>query len=121
MNKCKICKSILKGRKGKLFCSVSCKNFYHTRLREVTRKKAFAIDRHLHRNRSILLEIIGKKKTKLKVSRIILEYKMFHWKYLTHFHINSQGKRMHYVYDLGWMDFSDNEVLIVRNTPELVT
>jgi len=114
VGKCKICKAVLKGRKGKLFCSVMCKNIYHLKLREVTKKQAFAIDRHLHRNRSILLEIMGKKGTKLKVPRILLAEKKFHFKYMTHYHINSQRKTFHYCYDFGWMEFSDDEILIVR-------
>lgn len=114
MKKCKICKVQLKGRSDQVFCSVKCKNFYHVNLRHVTEKKAFAIDRHLHRNRSILLEIMGKTRRKMKVPRMLLEEKRFHWKYHTHHHINSQQKMMRYVYDFGWMEFSDDEVLIIR-------
>lgn len=113
--KCKICKTVIVGRAGKIFCSVKCKNYYHTKLREVTKNEAFAIDRHLHRNRSILLEILGKTLKNLKVPRILLEEKKFHWKYHTHHHINSKGKMMHYVYDFGYMEFSDDEVLIVSS------
>ena len=115
MRKCKICKSALNGRSDQVFCSTHCKNYYHSRLRGVTKKEAFAIDRHLHRNRSIILEILGKSKRKLKVPRILLETKRFHWKYHTHFHINSNDKLMHYIYDFGWMEFSDDEVLLVRS------
>lgn len=114
MAKCRICKKILKGRKDQLFCSIKCKNYYHINLRAVTKNEAMSIDRHLHRNRSILLEIMGKNETQKKVERIVLEEKKFHFKYLTHFYVNSKGKMMHYVYDFGWMDFSDDEVLIVR-------
>jgi len=102
------------GRPDKLYCSPSCKNFYHTKLRSVTRNAASQIDAILHRNRSILLEILGKNGTQKKVSRIILENKKFRFKYLTHFHINSKGKTFHYLYDLAWMEFSDDEVLIIR-------
>jgi uncharacterized Zn finger protein (UPF0148 family) len=115
IRKCKICKTQLRGREGKLFCSIKCKNFYHQKLRKVTKKEAYAIDRHLHRNRSILLEVMGKKLSQLKLPRIVLEEKKFTWKYHTHHHTNKQGKMMHYVYDFGWMEFSDDEVLIVRN------
>lgn len=104
--KCKICKKPIEGRIDKVFCSVKCKNFYHVSLRHVTKKTAFGIDRHLHRNRSILLEIMGKKETKMKVSRLLLEEKKFHFKYIiTHYHVNSQGKTMHYCYDFGTWSF----------------
>ncbi len=113
--KCKICKTPLVGRSGKMFCSINCKNSYHSKLRRHTDKQAYGIDRHLHRNRSILLEVLTSKQSKVKVPRIVLEEKRFHWKYHTHFHINSSGKMMHYIYDTGWMEFSDDEVLVIRN------
>jgi len=49
-----------------------------------------------------------------KVARIVLEKKKFRFKYHTHFHINSKGKTFHFIYDLAWMEFSDDEILIVR-------
>jgi len=112
--KCKICKKKLVGRSDKIFCSTECKNYYHRRLREVTNKAAFEIDGFLKRNRSILLELLGKNKRQIKVYRNVLEKKNFRFKYHTHTHVNSKGKTFHYVYDLAWMDFSDDEVLIVR-------
>ena len=115
VKKCKICKTPLLGGTDKMFCSQKCKNYYHVHLRAVTAKEAFPIDRHLHRNRSILLEIMGKNEVQKKVPRMVLVEKKFKFKYITHYHINSKGKTMHYVYDFGWMDFSDDEVLIVRN------
>ena len=60
--KCKICKNPLTGRSDKMFCSIECKNYYHTNLRRVTRDTAYDIDIMLHRNRSILLELMGKMK-----------------------------------------------------------
>lgn len=62
--KCKICKKNLVGRRDKIFCSTEYKNYYHRRLREVTNKAAFEIDGFLKRNRSILLELLGKQTTK---------------------------------------------------------
>jgi hypothetical protein len=115
MQKCKICKTPIVGRIDKLFCSTKCKNYYHVKLRAVTANEATEIDKLLHRNRAILLEIMGKNEVQKKIPRLLLENKKFRFKYLTHFHINSKGKTMHYVYDFGWMDFSDDEVLILRN------
>lgn len=112
--KCKICKEALVGRRDKLFCSLDCKNYYHKRLRSVTNKAAEEIDRYLKRNRSILLEVLGKNKTQIKVYRNLLEQKKFRFKYHTHSHVNSKGKVFRYLYDLAWMDFSDDEILIIR-------
>jgi len=112
--KCKICKTNFIGRPDKIFCSVKCKNYYHKSLRRVSDIVALDIDRILHRNRSILLEIIGKNGVQKKVSRMVLEKKKFRFKYLTHFHVNSKGKTFHFIYDLAWMEFSDDEILVVR-------
>lgn len=112
--KCKICSNLIVGRKDKLFCSLRCKNYYHINLRKVTNIAALKIDRILHRNRSILLEIMGKNTIQKKVNRIILEQKKFRFNYLTHFHINSKGKTYHWVYDFAWMSFSDDEIYILR-------
>jgi hypothetical protein len=114
MSICKICKKNLVGRSDKKFCSPKCKNYYHLNLRKVTNVAVKQIDTILHRNRSILLEIMGKYKTQLKIGRIILDQKKFNFKYHTHFQVNSVGKTYFYVYDFAWMEFSDNEVLIVR-------
>jgi hypothetical protein len=113
--KCKICKSVFSGRENKLFCCIKCKNVYHQSLRAVTKKTALSIDKHLHRNRSILLEIMGKTNTQMRVPKQLLNEKNFHFKYITHYHINAQGKTMHFCYDFGYMEFSDDSVLIVRN------
>lgn len=114
--KCKICSKQLVGRRDKLFCSVKCKNFYHVNLRKVTAVEVEKIDSILHRNRSILLEILGKNKVQITVERIMLEKKNFTFKYHTHQHINSKGKMYYYIYDFAWMEFSNDEILIIRKS-----
>jgi hypothetical protein len=114
MRKCKICSEQISGRSDKKFCSPKCKNYYHTNLIRVTRKAVHQIDIILHRNRSILLEIMGKNKIQLKIERIELDKRKFNFKYHTHFQTNSHGKVYYYVYDFAWMEFSGDEVLIIR-------
>lgn len=113
--KCRICSATFVGRSDKKFCSQRCKNYYHVNLQKVTKEATAAIDVILHRNRSILLEFLGKNESKLKISRVLLEKANFKFKYHTHTHVNNAGKLMHYVYDFGWMEFSDNTILIIRN------
>jgi hypothetical protein len=112
--KCKVCDNEVGGRKDKIFCSIRCKNDYHLTLRSVTKQTAYPLDRILHRNRSILLEIMGPRARKKMVLRSELVKKRFQFKYITHFNINSKGKMYHHVYDFGWMEFSDDEILIIR-------
>ena len=112
--KCKICSKGLVGRKDKLFCSVKCKNYYHVNLRKATAIVVKELDAILHRNRSILLEIMGKRKIQCTVQRKELEKKKFTFKYHTHQQTNSKGKIYHYVYDFAWMEFSNDDIMIVR-------
>ncbi|MFT4568902.1 MAG: hypothetical protein ACI9FN_003872 [Saprospiraceae bacterium] len=114
---CKLCKKEFTGRSDKMFCSIRCKSQYSYRLREATDLATNRIDKILHRNRSILLEIMGKVQVQKKVPRSILDTKKFKYSYHTHYHINNQGKFVHYVYDFSWMIFSDQEVLIKRLKP----
>lgn len=111
---CKICNKVIVGRKDKMFCSVKCKNYYHVNLRKATAIEVKEIDTILHRNRSILLEIMGKRKVQHKVERVVLEKKNFRFKYHTHIHINSKGKTYYYLYDFSWMEFSNDTILILR-------
>ena len=113
-NTCKICSKLLVGRSDKLFCSVKCKNYYHVNLRKVTAIEVKEINTILHRNRSILLEIMGKRKVQIIVERMLLQKKKFQFKYHTHLHINTKGKTYFYIYDFAWMEFSNDKILIVR-------
>lgn len=114
MRPCRLCKKPFTGRSDKIFCSVDCKNEYHVRLRRATAEVVRETDKILHRNRSILLEIMGKNRTQKKVNRLLLEKKKFRFNYFTGSTTNSHGKLYHYVYDFAWMSFSDQEVLIIR-------
>lgn len=109
-----MCPSILVGRSDKIFCSAKCKTSYHEKLSKVTLQASFHIDKILHRNRSILLEILGKNIHYKKINRSILDAKKFNWQYITSYHINTQKKFVNYVYDFSWMIFSDQEVVIKR-------
>ncbi len=111
---CKICKTKLVGRSDKKFCSVQCKNTYHAKLAAVTLDAAKKIDNILHRNRSILLELLGKHNKMLKIPRLALDAKRFNFTYHTHIYVNAQQKTYHFVYDIAWMEFSDSEVMILR-------
>ncbi|MFT4646708.1 MAG: hypothetical protein ACI8ZX_003140 [Planctomycetota bacterium] len=113
-NLCKICKKTILGRLDKIFCSSSCKNIYHKGLRKFVSLKTEDVDKILHRNRAILQEILGKKKVQIKVNRIVLSKKKFHFKYHTHFQVNKSGKMYYYLYDMAWMEFSDDEILIIN-------
>jgi hypothetical protein len=109
-----VCQKPLRGRTDKVFCSVGCKNDYHKNIRFAAKKAAIEINGYLKRNYAILSEVLGNNLTQIKVHRNVLEKKKFRFKYHTHTHVNSKGKTFHYVYDFAWMEFSDDEILVVR-------
>ena len=111
---CRLCKRPVRGRADKKFCSIACKNEYHVRLRRATAIVVRETDKILHRNRSILLEILGKNKVQKKIPRLLLDKKKFRFAYYTGSYRNNKGKVYHYVYDFAWMEFSNQQILIIR-------
>lgn len=114
MKTCRLCQKNFRGRTDKIFCCAKCKSLYHKKLVKVTHYATYEIDKVLHRNRSILLEILGKHGRYIKVNRKMLDRKNFKYNYITSYHVNSRRKMINYVYDFSWAIFSDNEVVIRR-------
>ena len=52
--------------------------------------------------------------TQKKVPRLDLELRNFNFNYITGYYINKHGKVYHYVYDYAWMEFSTQEIMIVK-------
>ncbi len=73
MRTCKLCKKHFQGRSDKKFCSVKCKSEYAHKLRKVNSEATSIVDSILHRNRSILLELMGKNLLQKKVDRTLLD------------------------------------------------
>ncbi len=111
---CPICRAPVLGRRDKVFCSPKCKSDYHHELRRRTAAYASDIDEILHRNRSILYEIMGPNRRKKIIPRKLLDQKKFNFHHITSYKINKQGKEYRYVYDYAYMEFSNEEVLIIR-------
>lgn len=113
---CRLCKTKFTGRSDKSFCSVKCKSSYHHKLRAVTNSATTKIDKILHRNRSILLEVMGKNSAQKRIRSIDLDRKKFNYNYITKYTVNKNGKTYHHVYDFAWMRFSDDGILIIRKS-----
>jgi hypothetical protein len=115
LKKCTECKIELKGRTDKKFCSVQCKNDYNNTIRKGTKKDTAIIDSYLHRNREILMTLLGDN-NKIQLDKLILSRAKFRFEYHTGHYLNKEGKTYWYVYDFAWMDFSDQKVLIIRKS-----
>jgi hypothetical protein len=73
---CPICQSPLHGRTDKRFCSLACKNEHHAITRRQTKDAVAEIDGYLHRNREILLTIMGDSRKEM-VDRSLLSRAKF--------------------------------------------
>ncbi len=113
--KCVHCQKRLRGRIDKKYCGTTCKNRYNSHLRHTNLPVRQRIDRFLHRNHTILLELYHKKEhdkwyeTKTKLQKL-----GFRFNYYTSTYLNKQGKMYYYIYDFRWMEFSDAKVMIVK-------
>jgi hypothetical protein len=112
---CQQCNTTLHGRSDKRFCSVACKNEHNYTTRQQTKSAVAEIDGYLHRNREILATIMGDSAKEL-IDRTLLVRARFRWEYMTGIYKNKQGKWYHIVYDYAWMEFSDQQVMIIRKT-----
>ena len=112
---CENCSKIIAvGRSDKRFCDTVCKNEYHAELRAKDQTEVRRIDAILHRNHRILMQLMAAKIKKLTLPRLDLSEAGFDFNYFTGTYTNSQGKLYHYIYDFAWMEFSTQEVMIVR-------
>jgi hypothetical protein len=113
---CRLCKVPYQGRADKIFCSLACKNEYHVRLRRATARVAVYTDRILHRNRSILLELLGKDQVEMIVPRLVLDRKKFNFHYYTSTSTEENGTIFFLIYDFAWQEGPEGEVVIRRRT-----
>ncbi len=103
------------GRRDKIFCSPKCKAVYHRRRKKQVSSVSKKINSILHRNWVVLSELyeeIGRKKFFIPVER--LNKAGFHLNYYTTSNTNKKGKTYYYIYDFGWMQFSEKEMMIVK-------
>ena len=112
--KCRMCKNPFVGKRSKIFCSPSCKSEYHYHLNKANKAATQKVDNILHRNRAILLELLGKKTNSKTIQKLELDKKQFNYSYVTAFHLNSHNKMVNHIYDFSWIIFSDDRILIKR-------
>ena len=116
---CQHCQKKMVGRADKKFCSIKCKNAFHRDLKLKSKSVITAIDQILPRNHAICQELLELAKTKkLMTSRLKMEKMGFNFNYYTGTYLNHQNKTYHYIYDYTWMEFSNQEVMIIHTTPQ---
>ncbi len=112
---CKNCNKNIRGRSDKKFCSISCKNAYHYQQKNSIPQAILVIDKILHKNHGIMSALF---QTKHEYYFYVAKTKMtelgFNFSYFTGTYKNSKGKVYHYIYDYAWMEFSNQEIMVVK-------
>ena len=112
---CQICSKEFQGRSDKKFCSTECKNKFNNELRNPDNDVIARVDKLLHRNHHILSTLMAEaKEKKVHFSKITLIRAGFDFTHFTGTYLNNQGKIYHYIYDFAWMEFSTQEVMVVK-------
>lgn len=115
---CPQCKKIIKGRADKKFCSKSCSNLFHYEKRKIILPKEVKhINNILLKNRKILASIFeNKKQNKIMISKLKLTQLGFNFDHITGFYINRKQKMYKYIYHFAWMEFSNQDVMLIRKS-----
>lgn len=103
----------MKGRADKQFCNATCKNNFNYKNRASTKSDVKTIDALLHRNRIILLTLMGDSK-KETFDKMVFTRAKFRFEFHTGHYINKDGKTYWIVYDYAWMLFLDQKVIVIR-------
>jgi len=103
MRNCLYCKTEIKGRSDKLFCTPYCKSSYHY---EKSKKKESSlyvkVDKQLKTNRRILKQY--NKSGLSTVKKSVLDGEGFNPRYFTNYWKNSKGQVYLFCYEFGFME-----------------
>ena len=113
MNQCLHCRKRLSGRSDKKFCSINCKNQFSYKNRSRTKTEVQEVDLILHRNHLILTTLMGDQE-KIQIDRMVLARAKFNFQFFTSIYRNKENKIYYLVYNIAWMEFSNQTILIVR-------
>ena len=112
---CIICGGLVIGRPDKVFCSLNCKTKYHYRRKQERLPISYPTDNILHRNWAVLNEAYElAQKRKFFINAVQLQKEGFRPEYYTTSSVNRDGKIYYYVYDYGWMQFSEKELMVIK-------
>lgn len=106
----------MKGRADKQYCDTRCKNAYNYQQKQQQASDVVkTIDRILHKNYEIMEQVFKDEPRKyFKLPKITLSKMGFNFSYYTGTYLNSKDKTYYYIYDFAWMEFSLQEVMVVR-------
>jgi hypothetical protein len=108
---CIECKTTIKGRVDKKFCSDQCRSAYNNRLNSDETSYVRNINNILRKNRRILLELNPDGKN--RVSRDKLKAKGFDFQHFTSIYKTKDGAQYFYCYEQGYLPIEKDFFLLV--------
>ncbi|MFT4753169.1 MAG: hypothetical protein ACI85Q_000707 [Salibacteraceae bacterium] len=96
-NTCLECEDPIKGRSDKKFCSDGCRNAYNSRFNKDTTNYMRNVNRILRKNRSILIKLNPKGKS--KTTKKILIEQGFDFNHHTNTYTNKGGMTYYFCYE----------------------
>jgi hypothetical protein len=116
---CVICDSKLFGRSDKRFCSLECKNKYHSEIRKSTNTISNETMKILFRNHQILVELMGENCFKYQINKLVLQRKGFDFEVISAIEQNKFGFKLN-VFDFSWYLSNHNTIVIYHNPKQNV-
>ena len=107
MKKCPVCQNTIKGRKDKIYCSLSCKSARQYEQRQDQEARYYKIDRQLKKNRTILKRYNKIGKTTLRKEVLIAEG--FDPQFFTSYWKNKNGQVYLFCYEFGFLALKEGE------------
>lgn len=108
--KCLYCKTKLKGRVDKIFCTPYCKSSYHYQKNKDNQSNIFVtIDKQLRENRRVLKNYNKAGKSVVRKEELIKEG--FNPKYFTHYWKNQKGDVYLFCYEFGFLEKKEGDKL----------
>jgi len=111
---CLFCDKPVKGRSDKKFCDDYCRAAYNNELKSIANSEMRNVNSALGKNRRILESLLPENAATAKTTQEKLLQKGFHFKYITHLSVNTQGNTIYYCYDYGYLPLENDLFLIVK-------
>lgn len=110
--RCPVCSRRFTGRSDKIFCSVQCKNDFHSDRRSEARFIRRELHRGLWRNRNILRYFMSLGERPCQVPEEALERVGFRWQLMTGRTTHGSSAVRYHIYDLMWTRRTDGRIEI---------
>lgn len=111
---CLKCKTPIRGRSDKKFCTDGCRNRYNYKLSKNTNHFVRGINQKLRKNRIILTKINITGQT--SVTKEILIERGYDFNYHTHIYTDLSGRIYYFCYEQGILYQEDNTYLILQSS-----